>query len=92
MSELDPQVKLLLEQVHAMAAQQPALDHSPSIDEPIAAFRAKMKVAMSLQGISESVFRVKDFDIPRSAGNIPARLYVPSADSEWFIRRSQIKT
>jgi acetyl esterase len=81
MSELDPQVKVLLERFQAMAAQQPALDHSPSIDEQVAAFRAMMKFSISLQGVSESVFRVKDFDIPSSAGNIPARLYVPSADS-----------
>ena len=81
MSELDPQVKVLLEQFPAMAAQQPALDHSPSIDEQVASFRAMMKFSIALQGVSESVFRVKDFDIPSSAGNIPARLYVPSADS-----------
>jgi acetyl esterase len=81
MSELDPQVKALLEQAQSMAAQQPAFDRSPSIDEQIAAFRAKMKFAMTLSGVSESVFRVKDFDIPSSAGHIPARLYVPSADS-----------
>jgi acetyl esterase len=81
MSELDPQVKVLLEQFKAMAAQQPALDHSPSIDERVAGFRAMMKFFISLQGVSESVFRVKGFDIPSSAANIPARLYVPSADS-----------
>ena len=81
MSELDPQVRLLLGQFQAMAAQQPLLDHRPSIDDRVAVFRAMLKLSISLQGVSESVFWVKDFDIPGSAGNIPARLYVPSADS-----------
>lgn len=81
MNELDPQVKLLLEQMQAMAAQQPALDHSPSVDEQIAAFRAQMELSVSLQGESEPVFMVKNFDISSSAGNIPARLYVPSANA-----------
>jgi acetyl esterase len=82
MSELDPQVKLLLEQFQSMATQQPALDHSPSIDEQIAAFRAMVKfLSVSLAGVSEPIFRVKDFEIPSTAGNILARLYVPSADA-----------
>ncbi len=80
MSELDPQVKLLLEQFQAMAAQQPALDHSPSIDERVATLRATMKFSTSLSGASEPVFKIKDFDIPGTAGSIPARMYIPSAD------------
>ena len=81
MSELDPQVKFLLEQVQAMAAQQPVLDHRPSVDEQIAAFRATTKLTITLSGDSEPVFRVKDFDIPGAAGKIPVRMYVPSADA-----------
>jgi acetyl esterase len=81
MSELDPQVKLLLEQFQTMAAQQPALDHSPSIDEQVATLRATMKFSTSLSGASEPVFKIKNFDIPGTAGSIPARMYIPSADT-----------
>jgi acetyl esterase len=79
-NELDPQVRDLLEQMRARRAQRPALGHSLSPDEKIAATRASIAGNAPLRFPSETVSRVNDFDIPGTAGTIRARLYVPNAE------------
>jgi acetyl esterase len=80
MSELDPQVKALLEQSQANEGQQQTPDHIPTSDEKIAAAR-RMVSASAAHGISsEAVAKVEDFNIPGPAGKIPVRLYVPHTE------------
>ena len=76
MDELDPQVKVLLEQLSAGASQQsaPAL----SMKEKIAAIRQRMGALAAFGFPSEPVSKVSDLDIPGPYGQIPVRLYVPN--------------
>ena len=76
MDELDPQVKVLLEQLSAGASQQsaPAL----SMKEKIAAIRQRMGALAAFGFPSEPVSKVSDLDIPGPSGHIPVRLYVPN--------------
>jgi acetyl esterase len=76
-NELDPQVKALLEQIRANAAQHPAPSSNLSRQEKIAVTRQLMKSYQSLRFPSESVSEIKDFDISGPAGKIPVRLYAP---------------
>lgn len=77
MSELDPQVKALLEQLWADRAQQPTPDHIPTPDQKIAAVRQRIRDAAALGIPSEAVSKVEDFDVPGLGGKIPVRLYAP---------------
>src|SRR5260221_9669460 len=77
LNELDPQVKALLEQFHANAAQHPAPATSFSAKEKIIATRQMTGACAALRCPSESVSRTEDFAIPGRAGKIPVRLYVP---------------
>src|ERR1700730_2620351 len=79
-SELDPQVKALLEQFQANAAQHPAPSTPLSAKEKIHATRQMMGGYASLGYPLESVSRTEDFDIQGSAGKIPVRLYVPHTE------------
>lgn len=77
-SELDPQVKVLLEQSQATATQHPAPDHILTINEKMAALRQAISASAAALGIpSEGVAKVEDFNIPGPAGEMPVRLYVP---------------
>jgi acetyl esterase len=76
LNELDPQVKALLEQFQANAAQHPAPPLSAK--EKMIATRQMMTGAYAaLRYPSESVSRTEDFAIPSPGGKIPVRLYVP---------------
>jgi acetyl esterase len=78
LNELDPQVKALLEQFRANAAQHPAPATALSAKEKIIAARQMMTGAYAaLRYPSELVSRTEDFAIPGPAGKIPVRLYVP---------------
>lgn len=75
MSELDPQVKTLLEQFQENAVQHPAA--SLSAMEKVVASRQLVSASSVLGIASEAVSKVEDFDIPGPAARIPVRLYVP---------------
>ena len=77
LKELDPQVKALLEQFQANAAQHPGPSTPLSAKEKILATRQMMGGYASLGCPFESVSRTEDLDIPGPAGKIPVRLYVP---------------
>lgn len=74
MEELDPQVKVLLEQLSAGASQQPA--PALSMTEKIAATRQRTGALAAFGFPSEPVSKVSDLDIPGPYGQIPVRLYV----------------
>jgi acetyl esterase len=80
LSELDPQVKALLEQFQQNAAQYPAPVDTLSAKEKIVATRQRMSSFAALRYPSESVTRTEDFEIPGPAGKIPVRLYVPQTE------------
>jgi acetyl esterase len=73
MNKLDPQVKALLDQLHANASQQRVLSAGEKIDVA----RQRVKAAAPLGMPYEPVARVNDIDLPGPGGNIPARLYIP---------------
>jgi acetyl esterase/lipase len=75
LNELDPQVKALLEQFQANAAQHPTSSTHLSAKEKIVATRQMMGTLASLSYPSESVSRIEHFDIPSPAGRVPVRLY-----------------
>ncbi len=77
MNELDPQIKLVLEQLKAKAAQNPAPATPLSEQKKILAMRRMMQDFIGLGVTSESVSRVTNLGIPGPAGEIPIRLYVP---------------
>jgi acetyl esterase len=80
LNELDPQVKALLEQFQANAAQHPAPATPLSAKEKIIALRQMVGSPSFTKASavpSESVSRTEDFAIPGPAGKIPVRLYVP---------------
>jgi hypothetical protein len=77
LNELDPQVKALLEQFQANAAQHPAPATPLSAKEKIIALRQMMGASAARRYPAESVSRTEDFAIPGPAGKIPVRLYVP---------------
>jgi acetyl esterase len=77
LDELDPQVKALLEQFQANAAQHPAPAAPLSAKEKITALRQMMGASAARRCPSESVSRTEDFAIPGPVGKIPVRLYVP---------------
>jgi hypothetical protein len=79
-SELDPQVKALLEQFQANAAQHPAPTTSLSPEEKVAASRQLVSTSAILGYPAEPVLRSEDFDIPSPAGKVPVRLYVPHTE------------
>lgn len=76
-NELDPQVKALLEQFHANAAQHPVPSTPLSAKERIAATRQMINTLSTLRYPSEPVLRIENFGIPAPAGKVPVRLYVP---------------
>src|SRR5258708_9753473 len=77
LNELDPQVKALLEQFQANAAQHPAPAAPLSAKEKITALGQMRGVDGAGRYPSESVSRTEDFAIPGPVGKIPVRLYVP---------------
>jgi acetyl esterase len=77
LNELDLQVKMLLEQFHANAAQHPVPSTPLSAEEKIVATRQMMASFAALAYPFESVSRTEDFDITGSGGEVPVRLYVP---------------
>jgi acetyl esterase len=77
LNELDPQVKALLEQFQANAAQHSAPAAPLSAKEKIIALRQMMGASAALRYPSESVSRTEYFAIPGPTGKIPVRLYVP---------------
>jgi acetyl esterase len=80
LSELDPQVKALLEQFQANAAQHPAPTTSLSPEEKVAAARQLVSTSAILGYRAEPVLRSEDFDIPSPAGKVRVRLYVPHTE------------
>jgi hypothetical protein len=74
LNELDPQIKLLLEQLKAKAAQSPVSATPLSEQEKILAMRRMMVDFVALGVPSEPVSRVTSFGIPGPAGEIPIRL------------------
>jgi acetyl esterase len=80
LNELDPQVKALLEQFQADAAKHPAPAAPLSAQEKIVATRQRVSASAALGLPYESVSSAEDFDIPTSAGKIPARLYIPHTE------------
>jgi acetyl esterase/lipase len=80
LNELDPQVKVLLEQFQANPAKHPAPAIPLSAEEKIIALRQMMGSPSFTKASavpSESVSKTEDFAIPGPAGKIPVRLYVP---------------
>ncbi len=77
MSQLDPQVKALLEQVKANAARQSPFTDTGTGADRFAETRAMMKSYSSLGPPSEPVSRIDNFEVPGLGGKIPVRLYVP---------------
>jgi acetyl esterase len=69
---LDPQVKVLLDQM--AAAKQPAF-HSQTPDDA----RKAMLAMLDVLGAGPAVHKVDDRKIPGPAGEIPVRIYTPSA-------------
>jgi len=91
LEELDPQVKVLLEQLSAGASQQPA--PALSMTEKIAATRQRTGALAAFGFPSEPVSKVSDLDIPGPYGQIPVRLYVPNmgqAITHWWQSSSTI--
>jgi len=82
LNELDPQVKALLEQFQANAAQHPAPATPLSAKEKIIALRQMMGAFAALNYPAESVSRTEDFAIPGPAGKIPVRLSVWSLNHQ----------
>ena len=80
LSELDPQVKTLLEQFQANAAHHPPPTTSLSPGEKVAASRQLVSTSAILGYPAEPVLRSEDFDIPSPAGKVPVRLYVPHTE------------
>lgn len=80
MNELAPQVKTLLEQIQAKAAQRPAPSVHLSATERIVATRQLRSTSTALRYPLEPVSKIEDFNIPSPAGKIPVRLYVPHTE------------
>ena len=81
LAELDPQVKALLEQFQANAANNPASTAALSPEEKIAAARQMIAGSVALGHPFESVSKAEDFDIVGPVGKIPLRLYVPRKET-----------
>ncbi len=82
LSEIDPQVKALLEQFQAQAVQNPDAGKELSLMEVVTRRRQSMEVTKSLGLPFESVAKTKDFDISGPGGNISVRLYVPLQEAK----------
>src|SRR5258708_1529995 len=80
LSELDPQVKALLEQFQANAAQHPAPTTSLPPEEKVVASRQLVSTSAILGYPAEPVLRSEDFNIRSPAGKVPVRLYVPHTE------------
>jgi acetyl esterase len=79
---LDPQVTMLLEQIQAQAAAQPAPQTLSSQQEEIAQTRQFMASTLApLAIVSESVARVEDREIPGPGGKLQIRSYGPETDT-----------
>ena len=70
-----------MEQFHANASQHTEPERVLSRDEKIAAAGKMMKGFGAVGFPYESVSRVNDIELPGRAGRIPARLYVPKAET-----------
>jgi acetyl esterase len=78
LDELDPQVKTLLDQFRADAAQLPAPDHVLSPREKIELARQRTRTVSTTLGLApEPVLRTENLDIPGPRGKVAVRLYVP---------------
>ncbi|MGH9300746.1 MAG: alpha/beta hydrolase [Acidimicrobiales bacterium] len=67
---LDPQAKVLLDQIAAVGAPSP---RETGVDQ----LREAMVIFASLAGPGPDLDRVEDLTIPGTAGDIPARIYSP---------------
>jgi acetyl esterase len=67
----DPQVKAVLQKLAAAG-----MDHIDTLAEAREAYRSFFP---KLSGVPEHVFRVEDRQVPGRAGNIPIRVYTPTA-------------
>jgi len=80
LTELDPQVRDLLQQFRANTAQHAAPATQLSVHERIVAKRERLKSLASQVGLpSEPVSETRDFVIRSRATDVPARLYVPAS-------------
>src|SRR5258708_32054085 len=80
LTELDPQVRDLLQQFRANTAQHAAPATQLSVHERIVAKRERLKNLASQVGLpSEPVSETRDFAIRSRATVVPARLYVPAS-------------
>jgi acetyl esterase len=72
MTPLDPQVKVLLDQM--AAAKQPAFHSQSPVDA-----RKAMNAMLNVLGPGPEVHRVENRKIPGPAGEIPVRIYTPAS-------------
>lgn len=79
LKELDPQVQVLLERERARVSTATRPTQLLSAADKILAARQWMTEMAQLGCPVEPVLKTADFEIPRSDGNIPARLYVSQA-------------
>src|SRR5262245_13322857 len=73
---LDPQAKMLLDQLASMGA--PPL-HTLSVDLA----RQAMREMAALSSVSVELARVEDRTLPGPGGDIPVRIYVPGASADY---------
>ena len=82
--EIDPQAKVLLDQIAEHSAPSNADGAAPpeTYAEQIAAWRAQYRATIPLAGKTEAVFKTEDRVISGAGGSIPIRIYTPEAGKD----------